>query len=115
MPVGLTLATSQTLAVTDTASHTVRLLDLTTLALTTIAGNPLVAGAADGSGSAAAFNTPFGISSNGAGLLYVSDSNNNTVRRVTLAGVVTTLAGQLMPTGFLDAAGPIARFRGRFH
>lgn len=111
-PVGLALANSQTLAITDTASHTVRLLNLSTLSLTTIAGNPLVAGTADGSGSAAGFNTPFGISSNGAGLLYVSDSNNNTVRRVTLGGVVTTLAGQLMPTGFLDGAGPAARFGG---
>ena len=112
MPVGLTLANSQTLAITDTASHTVRLLDLATLTLTTIAGNPLVAGTADGSGTAAGFNSPFGISSNGAGVLYVSDSINNTVRRVTLAGVVTTLAGQLMPTGFADGTGPNARFGG---
>ena len=110
-PIGLTLAGSQLLAVTDVASHTVRLLDLTTLALTTIAGNPGISGVADGTGLAAQFNSPYGISSYG-GVLYVSDSINSTVRKVTLVGAVSTLAGQPLPSGTADGTGGAARFAG---
>jgi len=108
-PAGLSVV-GQTLVVTDSGGSTVRLLDLMTLSLVTIAGNPGIAGAADGIGTAALFTSPFYVANGGAGTLYVSDSGNSTIRKVTLAGVVTTLAGQVLPSGTTDGAAGNARF-----
>ena len=111
-PVGLALIGNQWLAITDISTHTVRVLDLMSMALTTIAGSPGSYGSADGAGATARFESPYGISSNLAGEFLVSDSGNSTIRRVTLAGAVTTLAGQPLPSGHIDGAGPAARFQG---
>lgn len=60
----------------------------------TIAGTAGLAGSADGIGSAALFRTPRGIAAAADGSLYVTDSDNHTVRKITAAGVVTTVAGR---------------------
>lgn len=44
-------------------------------------------------------NTPYGITTDGAGNVYVADSRNRTVRKVTPAGVVSTLVGVAGQTG----------------
>lgn len=111
-PVGLVLSGSQTLAITDVGSNTVRLMDLTTMVVTTIAGSPGASGSVDGTGSAARFLTPYGVSTTASGDLVVSDSGNSTLRRVSLSGVVTTLAGQAPPGGLVDGTGAAARFAG---
>jgi len=68
-------------------------------------------GYADGQGAAAAFNTPSGIAIDKAGNLYVADTGNHAVRKVTPQGVVSTLAGNGQP-GFADGKGAEARFDG---
>ncbi len=66
-------------------------------AVTTIAGSWSQAGNADGTGSDARFLVPLGIAVDGAGTVYVTDTGNGIIRRVTPEGVVTTLAGRAEP------------------
>lgn len=76
--------------------------------VTTIAGSTRE-GRQDGTGPDAQFSHPGGIAFDSQdGALYVADRTNNEVRRVTTAGVVTTVAGSR--AGFADGAGPNARF-----
>jgi streptogramin lyase len=71
---------------------------------TTLAGTPAVGGRADGTGAAARFNFPMGIAADGAGNVYVADTDNNVIRKITPEGVVTTVVGT-PAIGF--AAGPL--------
>lgn len=77
---------------------------------TTLAGLKGVPGSADGTGSEARFNSLHDIGIDPAGNLYVTDSNNSTIRKITPAGVVTTLAGLAGTTGYVDGIGSEARF-----
>jgi sugar lactone lactonase YvrE len=76
----------------------------------TLAGTDRVAGSADGSGSAAQFRDPQGIATDSAGNVYVADTGNNTIRMITAAGVVTTLAGMSGVAGSADGRGSAASF-----
>ena len=76
---------------------------------TTLAGSAGY-GSADGMGSAARFYSPSGVAVDSAGNVYVADSGNNTIRKVTLAGVVTTVAGLSRSQGSADGTGAAARF-----
>jgi len=82
--------------------------------VTTFAGTAGQSGSADGTGAAALFNTPCGIALDGAGNFYVADTNNDTIRKITPAGVVTTLAGAAGQGGSADGAGEAALFNGPF-
>src|SRR5436190_1537971 len=59
----------------------------------TLAGLAGTAGSADGTGTAAYFYNPRGITVDGERNVYVADTYNSTLRKITASGVVTTLAG----------------------
>lgn len=83
-------------------------------AVTTLAGSATGASApfADGTGAMATFNFPRTVALDGSGNVYVADALNHRIRRVTSAGVVTTLAGAPgnPPTPYVDGASGIATF-----
>ncbi len=81
-------------------------------AWTNFVGQPGENGWTDGSGSAARFSSPSGVTVDGAGNLYVADSGNFTIRKVTPEGVVTTLAGSPWTPGTNDGTGNLAQFAG---
>jgi sugar lactone lactonase YvrE len=76
--------------------------------VTTVAGGA-GGGQADGPAALARFDTPSGIAVDSGGNAYVADTGNNAIRKITPAGVVSTLAGGAGP-GFVDGAGAAARF-----
>ena len=79
-------------------------------AVTTLAGLAGSDGSDDGTGSAARFYYPYGVAVDNAGNVYVADSYNDTIRKVTPGGVVTTLAGLAGSDGSADGMGSEARF-----
>ena len=85
--------------------------------VTTFAGaNPNAnygtSGSTNGSGTAARFNQPTGITIDGNGNFYVTDYFNFTIRKITPSGTVSTLAGNAGNDGFSDGTGQTARFGG---
>ena len=79
-------------------------------AVTTLAGKANVSGSTDGTGSTARFNFPTSVCVDSSGRIFVTDTNNNTIRMVTPAGVVTTVGGQAGTAGTAEGAGSEARF-----
>ena len=93
-PQSITTDGAGTLYVADTGNDTIRKVVIATGAVTTIAGTPLMAGSTDGTGAAARFNAPQGVSIDGNGNLWIADTGNATVRKLVLAtGAVTTVIG----------------------
>lgn len=81
-------------------------------AVTTIAGGG-AKGSVDGTGTAAHFGNCWGFAMDASGNFYVADANNYKIRKVTPAGVVTTLAGT-GGIGSVDATGTNASFNAPF-
>ena len=88
---------------TDTLNHTIRRVTPAGV-VTTIAGSPGNPGSSDGSGSSARFFSPRGIAVGRDGNLYVADTGNLTIRRVTPDGEVTTISGKAGESGSTDTA-----------
>jgi hypothetical protein len=109
-PNGLSDDDAGNIYVADQGNHEIRKVTsagVVTLFAGSAAGTP---GSANGTGSAASFNNPRGVNVYG-GNIYISDSDNNLIRMITPAGVVTTIAGNLTP-GFTNGAGTAAAFSG---
>ncbi len=77
---------------------------------TTLAGGAGSVGSTDGAGSTARFNQPDGVTIDSVGNLYVADWGDHTIRKVTAAGVATTLAGRAGSAGSTDGTNSAARF-----
>lgn len=94
--------------VADMSNNTIR--KIGGMSSITLAGQPGKSGSADGPGSEALFNDPFALAVDDADNVYVSDSGNNTIRKITPDGAVTTLAGLAGHAGNTDGNGYDARF-----
>jgi sugar lactone lactonase YvrE len=108
-PFGVVLDHDGNLYVADGGNNnSIRKIDLGGVA-TTLAGGE--EGYAEGTGKAASFNTPSGLAIDAAGNLYVADTGNNAIRKITPQGVVSTLAGDGL-AGDKDGVGAAAQFNG---
>ncbi|HLP98453.1 MAG TPA: hypothetical protein VK149_08410 [Sideroxyarcus sp.] len=100
------------LYVTDPSGANVRQILISTGAVSTLAGSTIGAsGVADGTGTAARFNDPFGITTDGSNL-YVTDCANNNIRKIVIStGVVSTFAGSITgASGVTDGSNTSALF-----
>ena len=108
-PMAIAVDKSGNLYVADTANEIIRKITPTGL-VSTIAGGSGRSGTSDGTGADARFGRPSGIATDSSGNVYVSDTKNNTIRKITPAGVVTTLAGTAGTPGGDDGMGKKAGF-----
>ena len=107
-PNGIALDGSGNVYVADMTNHRIRKIDIATGAVTTLAGSGTPS-FADGTGTGASFSTPGGVAADGSSTVFVADAFNNRIRKITAAGVVSTLAGNVT-SGSTDGVGTAASF-----
>jgi len=110
-PQGLAVDRAGNICVADTNNQTIRKIS-SSGQVTTLAGAVETVGSTDGPGGAARFNYPFNLTVDAAGNIYVADVWNSTIRKITSAGMVTTLAGTAGKFGSEDGLGTAALFCG---
>lgn len=108
-PSAIAVDSDGSLYVADTGNHTIRKISVVGN-VSTLAGTAGLAGSANGAGATARFDRPSGIAVDSAGNVYVSDTYNHTIRKITSTGVVTTLAGTAGLFGQVDGSGSAVRF-----
>jgi hypothetical protein len=112
-PEGIALGNNHTLYVANSQHHVVQSVSFTGTNVQTVAGTLDVQGTADGTGTAAQFNYPVRMAFDGTDTLYVSDTNNHTVRTISVStGAVVTPWGKATVIGSDDGVGTSARFYG---
>ncbi len=95
--------------VADSGNQTVRKITPAGV-VSTIAGSMQSFGSTDGTGSAARFYSPLAVAVGPAGDIYVADTGNHTLRKITPAGTVTTYAGRAGAAGSRDGTREAALF-----
>jgi serine/threonine-protein kinase len=106
-PSGIAVDASGNVYVGDTWNDKIRKITPTGV-VTNFAGSG-TAGSVNATGTLASFNRPNSVAIDGSGNVYVADQTNNKIRKITSAGVVTTLAGS-GTQGSVDATGALASF-----
>lgn len=117
-PVGIAADVPGNLYICDYNNNTIRKISRsgTNWMVSTIAGSataPIVLGGRDGLGTNALFYGPSGITVDSATNLYVTDSQNNLIRKISLVGnsfFTLTVAGSQFGNGFYDGTGTNANF-----
>ena len=112
-PRGVAVDAAGTVYVADTNNSTIRKITPAGV-VSTLAGTAASNGSADGTGAGARFNNPFGVAVDAAGAVYVADQINFTIRKITPAGAVSTLAGTAVSSGSANGTGAAARFNNPF-
>jgi len=108
-PQGIAVDSAGNVCVADTGNSTIRI--ITPLgAVSTLAGAAGNPGNADGTGTGAQFSQPEGVAVDHAGNVYVADTFNHTIRKISPGRLTTTLAGLAGTFGSFDGAGSAARF-----
>ena len=106
-PHGVAVDASGNVYVVDFGNHLIRKITSAGV-VTTLAGSGM-SGSANGTGTAASFYYPYGVAVDGSGNVYVADTFNHLIRKITSAGVVTTLAGSGI-SGSTNGIGTTASF-----
>ncbi len=93
-PSGIAVDAAGNLYIADTSNNRVRKVVAASGAISTIAGNGTNNFSGDGGpATSAQMNSPFGVTQDSSGNLYISDSGNNRIRKVTTSGIISTFAG----------------------
>ena len=108
-PKGIAIDRSDNLYVADTGNNTIRVITPSG-SVSTLAGTVGLYGSSDGTGKNARFNGPTGLAVDAAGNVYVADTGNNTIRLITPAGVVRTVAGLSGAPASAEGTGNAIRF-----
>jgi streptogramin lyase len=108
-PRGVAVDSTGIVYVSDNGNHVIRRITPSG-EVSTLAGQAGTQGSADGTGSAARFNFPSGLAIDLNDNVIVADTDNHTIRKITPAGVVTTIAGSAGKSGTTDGDGAAARF-----
>ena len=107
-PTGVVVNSEGIMYVADQSNHLIRRIAISGGGVTTLAGTVLTGGSADGTGTNATFSRPSGVAVDSSGTVYVADTDNHRIRKITPAGVVTTLAGSTL--GSTNGTGTNAQF-----
>lgn len=127
IPEGVAVDGQGNVYVADTGNDAIRKIAASNGTLSTVAGQPGInglpgsaavtnhlrggtSGYLDGPVSQALFNSPSGLAVDSLGNIYVADTGNCVIRKITSAGVVSTIAGQATVSGYLDGPGNVALF-----
>lgn len=108
-PIGVAVDSAGNILVSDSFNHTIRRISPTGV-VSTIAGLPGSLGYANGSGNVVRFNVPTALAIDKHDNLFVTDTRNHVVRKITKAGEVSTVAGTGGVAGIADGIAEAARF-----
>jgi serine/threonine-protein kinase len=105
-PSGVAIDAAGNLYIADTFNNLIRKISPAGV-VSTVAGSG-DAGSKNGTGNAASFNSPYSVAVDASGNLYIADSGNNLIRKISPTGVVSTLAGSVQ--GSSNGTGTAASF-----